>query len=289
MRKLTLLISIVLVVALTGCGKSEKNEKSEQTNKTTVEDISDEESSTEEVTENTTQEEVEKTTEETTESISSEASGSTSSQTLPLELEATDNPRIMELLNMSGSYTDSVGNEGTYCYKMPQFNAESDSAKVLNKKIENDLSPLIENEIFNMEGGFSLTSYSIDYEVFEYGDIVAIVVTVPYDNDYKNYYAYTYDFVNDIELTNADLLAMNGMTEEEFVEEAIRLEEDEFMPMANQMGIDNEEDIDMYLEDAREATTAELPMYYDENGVLNVYVPIPSVAGAAFYYQLRQF
>ncbi|MBE5945181.1 MAG: DUF4163 domain-containing protein [Lachnospiraceae bacterium] len=288
MRKITLLISIVLLIALAGCGNSEKSDKSEPTNS-----VTEESNSTEEMTENNTQEVVEESTEEasedTTQTTASEATGSFSSQTLPLELEATDNPRIMDLLNMSGSYTDSVGNEGTYRYKIPQFNAESDSAKALNKRIENDLSPLIENEIFNMEGGFSLTSYSIDYEVFEYGDIVAIVVTVPYDNDYKIYYAYTYDFDNDIELTNADLLAMNGMTEDGFVEEAVSLEEEEFMPMANQMGIDREEDINMYLEGAREATTAELPMYYDENGVLNVYVPIPSVAGASFYYQLRQF
>lgn len=287
MKKLALIISIVLITALTSCGKSEKNDKSETTDNVTVEDSSVQNNNTEEITENTTQEVPEESTEETTEA--SGTSDTISSQVLPLELESTDNPRIMEILNMSGSYTDSVGNDCNYLYKIPQFNADSDSANELNKRIENDLAWIIEAEVFNMEGGYSLTTYSIDYEVFEYGDVVAVVVTVPYDNDYKNYYAYTYDFKNDSELSNADLLAMNGMTEEEFVEEACRIEEEEFMGVAGSMGIDNQEDIDFYLEDAKNATTADLPMYYDENGVLNVYVPIPSVAGASFYYQLRQF
>ena len=131
--------------------------------------------------------------------------------------------------------------------------------------------------------------YSLTYEVFQYGEIVAIVATAPYPNDCKYYYAYTYDFENDKEVTNKELLAMNNMTADAFVEEACRMEEEHFMSMANSVGITESEEIEFYLEPAREDTTADLPMYLDENGVLNVYLPFPSVAGASYYYTLCEF
>ena len=43
------------------------------------------------------------------------------------------------------------------------------------------------------------------------------------------------------------------------------------------------------LEDAKEATTSDLPMYIDENGILKIYIPFPSVAGTNWYYQLIDF
>ena len=110
----------------------------------------------------------------------------------------------------------------------------------------------------------------------------------PYPNDCRYYYAYTYDFENDKEVTNTELLAMNNMTADTFVEEACRMEEEHFMNMANNMGMTESEEIEFYLEPAREDTTAELPMYLDEKGVLNVYVPFPSIAGASYYYTLCQ-
>lgn len=266
MKKIALICSIIMLVALAGCNE---NEASKTTEENAVELT-------------TTESKEPETTEITTEAT-------TESQSLPLELQATDNQRIMTLLDVSGSYTDSVGNPGDYHYQLPQFNADSESAKTLNKRIEAEISKPIEDEFFNMEGGYSLMCYTITYEVFEYGDIVAIVVTVPYPNDYRLYYAYTYDFAQDKELTNADLLAMNNMTEEEFVEKACQMGEDYFMNQASGMGMTEQEDIDLYMEDAKKATTADLPMFYDENGVLNAYVPFPSIAGAVYYYHLCQF
>jgi len=206
------------------------------------------------------------------------------------ELKETDNPRISELLNVSGTHFDGF-NHDSYHYQIPQFHADSESAKALNKRIEDDLSEIIEYEAEHISGGASLVIYTITYEVFEYGDITAILVSVPYPNDCMDYFAYTYDFQNNKEVTNAELLAMNGMTEEAFVEEVCRLQKEDFTALA-QSGPYPMTDQDMvngYIANVNAYATVDLPMYFDNNGTLQVYIPFASIAGADWYYQLRQF
>ena len=283
MRKRLLIIMMISLLALSACGKSEEG-KGTEANQTSTE-----------VTTQATEATTEATSEMTTESATTAESTTQaeivdySDRLVAYELKETDNPYINELLNMSGEYTDSVDNTGTYHYQIPQFNAASDSARALNERIEADLYKIVENEVTNMDGGFSLICYSLNYEVFQYGEIVAIVAVAPYPNDCRYYYAYTYDFENDKEVTNTELLAMNNMTADGFVEEACKREEEHFMNMASNMGMTESEEIEFYLEPAREDTTVDLPMYLDENGVLNVYVPFPSVAGASYYYTLCKF
>ena len=80
----------------------------------------------------------------------------------------------------------------------------------------------------------------------------------------------------------------SGLTEEAFVEEAYRLQKEYFLPIAEEMEM-TEETIEEYMAGAKEMTSAELPMYLNEEGILCVYVPFPSVAGADWYYHLCEF
>ena len=43
------------------------------------------------------------------------------------------------------------------------------------------------------------------------------------------------------------------------------------------------------LEETKAMTTPDLPMYLDEDGILKVYIPFPSLAGASWYYHLCDF
>ena len=283
MKKTLLALIMLTALALCACGKTEELKNTEATIEEATQATTEEAITTEQTTQAT-----ENTTEATTEATTQEQTVDYSDRVVAYELKETSNPYVNELLNMSGEYTDSVDNTGTYHYQIPQFNATSDSAKALNQRIEADLYKVVETEVTNMDGGFSLICYSLTYEVFQYGEIVAIVATAPYPNDCKVYYAYTYDFGNDKELTNEELLAMKSMTEEQFVEEACKMGEDYFLPMADSMGM-SDEDKERFIETAREQTTVDIPMYLDENGVLNAYVPFPSVAGASTYDTLCQF
>lgn len=206
------------------------------------------------------------------------------------ELKETDNPRISELLNVSGVHFDGF-NQEHYHYQIPQFNVNSENAEAVNRRIEDNLSRIIEQEAANMSGGYSLVTNSVTYESFEYGDIVAIVVTVPYPNDCMDYGAYTYDFQNDRELTNAELLEMNMLTEDEFVTEVCRLQKEDFMELVESCPeqFSSPEMINEYIANINACVTVNLPMYLDNNGVLQVYIPFASIAGADWYYRLCHF
>ena len=288
MKKIILGFMMVSVLALCACGKSEESKESVATTSEATEATIGEQASTEQTTQAVAEATTDTTTETTTEATTEEQTVDYSDRVVAYELKETSNPYINELLNMSGEYTDSVDNTGTYHYQIPQFNATSDSANALNQRIEADLYKIVESEVSCMDSGVSLICYSVTYEVIQYGEIVAIVAKAPYPNDCNMYFAYTYDFGNDKELTNAELLAMNNMTEDDFVEKACKMGEEDFMSVADSMGM-SDEDKELFLETAREQTTVDIPMYLDANGVLNAYVPFPSVAGASTYDTLCQF
>lgn len=211
--------------------------------------------------------------------------------TLNLELQETDNPRIMEILNVSDTYMDSVDNTYCFSYQIPQFNVGSESAKSVNQRMVDDILPYVESEFETMALDCSLTHGRIGYEVFEYGDIVSVLVTIPYDNDVRYYYTYSYDFENDKEVTNAELLALHGMTEEGFVEAACKMEEEYWTKMCESVP-ENSEDREWFqeaIEETKARTTTDLPMYLDADGTLKVFVPFPSMAGASWYYELCDF
>lgn len=77
---------------------------------------------------------------------------------LKLELKETTNPRIMEIVNVFGEYTDSVGNEVCLSYRIPQFHADSESVVLLNQRIVEDILLLVEGEFEIMEWQSSLVS-----------------------------------------------------------------------------------------------------------------------------------
>lgn len=227
---------------------------------------------------------------ETDEKEASDSDDDTKEDTLKLELKGTDNPRINEILNISGTYTDSVGNTDHYSYQIPQFNADSESAKTVNQRIVDDIYPLVEEEFACiMSKEYSLLNYSITYKIIENGNIGALLVTVPYPNDCMAYYAYHFDFANNKEVTNIELLTMKGMTEESFVQTACDMGMEYFEGLFEGTGVDWMEEYKGCIEEAKAATTVNLPMYLDTDGTLKAYIPFPSAAGSSWYYHLCEF
>ncbi len=291
MKKVFIILSVIASVLLVGCNAREVvSELPEQVSET-VENTEDDVTSEEESNNNAGDALLEETMEEFfgNETLSEETEDNVDTE-LPLELQSTDNPKVNVILNLSGTYTDIVGNTNNYVYQIPQFNADSDSAKLLNERIVEDLYDVINDEVQTMPTGCSLFCYSVTYEVVEYENIVAIIASVPYPNDIFLRFAYTYDFTNNKEVTNTELLAMRNLTEEDFITESLRREKEYF-----QRQIDStypgttEEEMNAWMQSAVSDTTVDLPMYMGTDGILYVYVPFPSLAGADWYYSLEQF
>lgn len=286
MKKIIWSIAIISTMFLVACNKTDVSTETSEITEDTVNDVT-EEGYSEEATDDI---EVEDLTEDTTEEDTILSEDITSDVQLDLELKPTDNSRIAELLNVSGSYTDSVGNVDNYIYQIPQFNADSESAKAVNGRIVEDIQDNIYDEFVCMSEGYSLFCYSITYEVIENGDIVAIIISAPYPNDCMQYYIYSYDFGLDKEVTNKELLAMFEWTEEEFIEEALRREREYFEGQIKSMYPDiSEGEMNEYMASAITETTVDLPMYIGTDGMLYVYIPMPSLAGADWYYSLESF
>ncbi len=297
------LLILILGLVLTGCGQEaeEKDEKDKPVVEEGVEQAEDDEqmgtleptpeATAEPTPESTVEPTPEPTAEPTPEPTAEPTPEPIPELTLNSELQETDNPHIMEILNLSATYTDSVDNTYCFSYKIPQFHADTESAKDMNQRIVDDIFPYVEEEFETMQYECSLLYGYIDYNVFECGDIVSILVTIPYPNDCRAYYTYIYDFASGKEVTNVELLALRGMTEESFVEAACKMEEEYWNEMLGNVP-ENSDDREWYqnsLEDTKAMTTPDLSMYLDEDGTLKAFIPFPSMAGASWYYHLCEF
>ena len=193
--------------------------------------------------------------------------------TLKLELKDTEHPRIMEILDFSGEFMDELNNmKSNYSYQIPQFRADSDSAKSLNQRIVDEIFPYVESEANVIMGGSSLLHYGIHYEITEFEDIVSILIKIPYPNDGLEFYIYNYDFAKDKELTNAEILAIKGMTEEAFIEAAHELQRDDLDWFLDDIPDEYKEGYLYMLKEAKELTKVDTPMYLDEDGTLNAVI-----------------
>lgn len=192
---------------------------------------------------------------------------------LKLELKDTEHPRIMEILDFSGEFMDELNNmKSNYSYQIPQFRADSDSAKSLNQRIVDEIFPYVESEANVIMGGNSLLHYGIHYEITEFEDIVSILIKIPYPNDGLEFYIYNYDFAKDKELTNAEILAIKGMTEEAFIEAAHELQEESMDWFLDDIPDEYKEGYLYMLKEANELTKVDAPMYLDEDGTLNAVI-----------------
>ncbi len=257
-----LLLAIILCVCLFGKNKEPLGDESVQNGTATEEPVAEQSEKQESVQSSEPMEE--QSSESASEQTSEQESDPAPELILNSEMQETDNPYVSEY---SGMYKDDSG-EDKYFYQIPQFIADTQNAKNLNQQIFEEIMPHMGHE-----------DRDIWYEVFEYGDMVSVLVTIPYPNDGREYYAYTYDFANGKEVTNPELLAMYGMTEESFVEKAYEAQEASWEKFLESVPADFPyRDSTYELEVAKGLTTPDLPMYLDADGTLKVFVPLPNMA-----------
>ena len=122
MKKVFIILSVMASVLLIGCNAREVvSELPEQVSET-IENAEDDVTGEEESNNNAGDVLLEETMEEFfgNETSSDENIGNIGTE-LPLELQSTDNSKVNVILNLSGTYTDMVGNTDNYLYQIPQF------------------------------------------------------------------------------------------------------------------------------------------------------------------------
>ena len=195
-------------------------------------------------------------------------------------------PQIWELYSEDFDYTDSVGNTGHYTYRVPQLEADTEGAVSINRGIEREYGPFVEEALACRDDGDSISCAYIVWETYQYGDILSLVMTCAWDNDMNQYSVYLYDTANGTRLTTAALLAQMGVDETAFLNAVRQAAAERFD--GNYAGITG--DFDDFLAERRAWTLSDdninidvMVAYPDENGQLHVVLPIGSIAGADAY------
>lgn len=195
-------------------------------------------------------------------------------------------PQIRELYSEDFDYTDSVGNTGHYTYRVPQLEADTEGAVSINRGIEREYGPFVEEALACRDDGDSISCAYIVWETYQYGDILSLVMTCAWDNDMNQYSVYLYDTANGTRLTTAELLAQMGVDETAFLAAVRQAAAERFD--GNYAGITG--DFDDFLAERRAWTLSDdninidvMVAYPDENGQLHVVLPIGSIAGADAY------
>ena len=192
---------------------------------------------------------------------------------------------VVTAFEKSGDYTDSLGNEYHYSYRIPAINTETEEARRINEAIHAQLMSVVDEELKSMDDGLSLVSVNVDYRYYVNDGIVSILCTSDSPNDFNNYLVCNYDAGNGREFTRADFLAREGLTEEELVSLACATCEKTFTEAFGNFPHDSFYE-EQYARTLDPSTYGDdLMLYYGEDGTLSMVAPIFSLAGASFYYQ----
>ncbi|MCR5575654.1 MAG: hypothetical protein K6F56_01450 [Oscillospiraceae bacterium] len=202
-----------------------------------------------------------------------------------------DGPRpgaVAELYSAEGIYTDCVGNVSSYSYHVPQLTAFTKDAEEINAEIRERFGALAEQQMRNMEGGYSLWSWHIEWHPYWHDSQLFLLITGDMDGGFTDYAAYGYDFDSGRRVGNKDILRELGVSEKEYVanlrEKVKFMFEDMYksMPQKDRKALG----YNSLLRKTLAWADMEQPMFIDGGGSVVTIVKIASVAGADWYYHL---
>lgn len=195
---------------------------------------------------------------------------------------------IYELYSADGFYTDSIGNEETYSFHVPQIFADSPDAVEINAEIAENFGERVETMFQNMERGTSLWSWHTEWHAYWNGNQLFLLVSADQSGDCDEYAAYGYDFETDSRVTNEMILEQRGISEEVYLENLKEAVQSKYEALHSNYPADKlaESDYGELLERTLEWQTLEEPMYIDQFGEIETIALIGSMAGAGRYYHL---
>ena len=195
---------------------------------------------------------------------------------------------VLELYSAEGIYTDSVGNTEQYSYHVPQIYANSLAADEINAEIAERFGKVVEKQFENMEGGYSLWSWNVEWHAYWTGTQLFLMITADTNGGFVDTAAYGYDFRTDTRITNEMILKQKGITEEEYLENLREKVQLMFEDMYGDLPEESKEAFgyERLLQKTLGWQDMGETMFLDGMGEVETVVKIASVAGAEWYYHL---
>ena len=194
-------------------------------------------------------------------------------------------PQVKELYSESFDYTDGVGNSGRYTYRVPQLLAETEGAAAINRTIDETYGTIVREAQESMAGGVSLSCMYITWETYQCGNVLSLIVSCGWGFDMNTHSVYLYDTATGEQMTTAQLLETLQVEPETFLAAVRQAAAERFDGKYAGIGGDTDE----LVAERRAWTLSDeninlnVMTYADAAGNLYVYLPIGSIAGAAFY------
>ena len=199
---------------------------------------------------------------------------------------------VYELYSADGVYTDSVGNEETYSYHVPQIFADSPDADAINAEIAENFGERVEAQFHNMEGGHSLWCWRTEWHAYWNGSQMFLLIKADVSGDCDEYGAYGYDFETGSRVTNEMILEQRGISKEEYLENLREAARSKYKTVNSGIPADVLESSDYaeLMEKTLEWQTLDEPMFIDASGEIETIALIGAMAGAGrFYHPVTPF
>ncbi len=190
-----------------------------------------------------------------------------------------------------------------FTYHIPQLSDETEDAKAINQKILDlyeDMAKSLETADENYDESIS----GVSYQTIWNDSLLSLVIEAAYMySDIVEYEVFNYDFQSGTVVTNADLIEMAGMSEEEYIKTLRYAAAVEADKTTDEMSVMQEEAYGEDLTDemlqlwnaeaihlraktiSDQYINMDTPLYMNANGNLEAIARIGVMAGSGWYYQ----
>ncbi len=188
---------------------------------------------------------------------------------------------------------DVFNAEGSdYIYAIPAINIDAEEVMGINSQIEKECRENVDPEIANSNQGISVFLHCVEYESYVNDNILSLVISQKYENDFVEYVVYNVDISTGKAIDNTELLERKDIPESELAtilgDKYIELygTEEEYINRFSDLTLI--EDHKQWYRDQYNRTISgencnDTLIFLNENNKINIIANIYSMAGADFY------
>lgn len=210
--------------------------------------------------------------------------------------QADENDSWDDLTNAYDLVETGFAYEGeNYSYYLPTLKADTAGAKAINDAIYAEFGQRAEESARVIEANtepYTIVTdlCSVNWYLTVYDGVISLVVSATNEGDWTEYKVYYYDMAEGTALTKAAMLDRLDLAEDELLEGTRNAVRERFETQYGDLPEETREQIGYYdclaLADSDEIINMDmLEFAVDEGAFITVFAPVPSIAGAGYYYQ----
>ena len=203
------------------------------------------------------------------------------------EAEEVKNDYIYEKYHYEGECT--AGNEKQeYKFRLPQLKSTSSEAEEINRKIIGKYESLVKEQIKYAENPDMFYDNIYWQSYINNGLLSIVIVDDNFAHGYKSYSVYVFDTKTEKAVSNPEVLAAAGISENDFISKAKETAKELFskVDFGNMDNAENikKERLEYML--SKDNISINTPMFIDDSGTLNAIVEIGQAGGADYKYEI---